>query len=270
QHRRDLENAEAAIRNLGVEGIVSAESLAANFADRGDTLTTAERAAMDRTWTYGHIVVDEAQELTPMQWRLLRRRGPLRSFTIVGDLAQASVAEAPASWADAIAALGDEFRLEHLTVNYRTPRQITELAERRAIADGLPVTPTRAVRDGLWPVARFGGPRERIAHGTVKAVQRDRDTDAAGTLAVIAPEPLVALLHDRLAAELPEPVGFGAEGLGARVSVLGPRTAKGLEFDAVVVVDQEGIAATEGPGALYVALTRPTQRLSLVEPTAVD
>ncbi len=266
QHKRDIENAEAAIRNMGVGGMVTAEALAANFADHGDQLTTAERAALDRTWTYGHIVVDEAQELTPMQWRLLRRRGPLRSFTIVGDLAQASVAEAPASWDEAIRALGDEFRLERLTVNYRTPRAITELAERRALADGLPITPSRSVRDGDWPVASVRAPAAELADAVVAAVQADRAIDDDGTLAVIAPDALVPDLHDRLAAALPEPVGFGAEGLRAHVSVLGPRTAKGLEFDAVVVVDQERIAAVDGSGALYVALTRPTQRLTLVDP----
>ncbi|HEY8318015.1 MAG TPA: AAA family ATPase [Amnibacterium sp.] len=266
QHKRDLENAEQAIRNMGVEGIVTADALAANFADRGEALTTAERAAMDRTWTYGHIVVDEAQELTPMQWRLLRRRGPLRSFTVVGDLAQASVAEAPASWDDAVAALGTEFRLEQLTVNYRTPREITELAERRALADGLPITPTRSVRDGRWPIKRVQADAAGLPDATVEAVRRDRAIDDGGTLAVITPEALVRPVHDRLAAALDEPVGFGAEGLGAHVSVLTARSAKGLEFDAVVVVDQEGIAEGDGSGALYVALTRPTQRLTLVDP----
>jgi DNA helicase IV len=251
---------------MGVEGIVSADTLAANFADRGDLLTTAERAAMDRTWTYGHIVVDEAQELTPMQWRLLRRRGPLRSFTIVGDLAQASVAEPASSWEQAIGALGDEFRLEHLTVNYRTPREITDLAERRALQDGLPITPSRSVRDGRWPVDASRVPAGSLPDAVLAAVRRDRAVDATGTLAVIAPDALVGPLHDRLAADLGEPVGFGADGLGAGVSVLGARAAKGLEFDAVVVVDQEGIAASDGSGALYVALTRPTQRLALVDP----
>src|SRR3712207_6868431 len=73
QRRLDLENAENAIRNMGVEGLVSAEALADNFAASGPRLTASERAMTDRTWTYGHVVVDEAQELSPMQWRLLRR-----------------------------------------------------------------------------------------------------------------------------------------------------------------------------------------------------
>ncbi|MFD1722624.1 HelD family protein, partial [Amnibacterium endophyticum] len=148
QRERDLENARAAIENMGVGGLVSAEALADGFAEDGNPLTTAERAAMDRTWTYGHIVVDEAQELTPMQWRLLRRRGPLRSFTIVGDLAQSAASRPPRSWQQAIRPLTEEFRLERLTVNYRTPREIAELAERRAERDGLPITRSRAVRDG--------------------------------------------------------------------------------------------------------------------------
>ncbi|MDQ1531015.1 MAG: hypothetical protein QOE37_1120 [Microbacteriaceae bacterium] len=266
QRKRDLENAEAAIRNMGVGGLVSAEALADNFADQGELLSTAERAAVDRAWTYGHIVVDEAQELTPMQWRLLRRRGPLRSFTIVGDLAQASVASRPGSWDEAIEALGDEFRLERLTVNYRTPREITELAERRAIADGLPVTPSRSVRDGRWPVARTCVPAATLPDAVLEAVLADRAVDAGSTLAVIAPEPLMAELHDRLESGLTEPVGYGAEGLRNRISVLPSRAAKGLEFDAVVVVDHERIAREDGSGSLYVALTRPTQRLALVDP----
>ena len=76
--------------NMGVEGMVSAEQIAGGFAERAASMTTAERAAGDRTWAFGHVVVDEAQELSPMQWRLLSRRCPLRSFTVVGDIAQAS------------------------------------------------------------------------------------------------------------------------------------------------------------------------------------
>lgn len=89
QRKRDIENAKTAIANFGLKGLVSAESVADGFADTVAGLTTAERAAGDRTWAYGHIVVDEAQELSPMQWRLLRRRNPSKSFTIVGDIAQA-------------------------------------------------------------------------------------------------------------------------------------------------------------------------------------
>jgi DNA helicase IV len=266
QRARDLENAERAIENMGVQGIVDAESLAAGFAEDGDLRTTAERAALDRTWTYGHIVVDEAQELSPMQWRLLRRRGPLRSFTIVGDLAQTAAARPPGDWGEAIHALGDEFRLEELTVNYRTPRQITELAEQRATALGLPVTPARSVREGAWPVRERVVERPGLAAAVVAAALEDRAVDAEGSVAVIAPETLVTELHDALVAGVGEPVGFGSEGLGSRITVMGPRTAKGLEFDTAIVVDQRGIVGDSGAGSLYVALTRPTQRLTVLDP----
>jgi hypothetical protein len=266
QRGRDLENAERAIENMGVQGMVSAEALAAGFEEDAATMTTAERAALDRTWTYGHIVVDEAQELSPMQWRLLRRRGPLRSFTIVGDLAQTASAHPPADWSEAIRALGDEFRLEELTVNYRTPRQITELAEQRATALGLPVSPARSVREGAWPVQEHAVPHDALTAAVVRATVEDRSIDPDGSVAVIAPEALVPALHDALLAEAEEPVGFGAEGLGSRITVMGPRTAKGLEFDTAIVVDQRGIVTDSGAGSLYVALTRPTQRLAVIDP----
>ena len=86
---------------------------------------TAETAAHDRTWTYGHVVVDEAQELSPMQWRLLARRCPMKSFTIVGDIAQSSRRDAAGSWASVLAPeFGDRWRLEELTVNYRSPARV--------------------------------------------------------------------------------------------------------------------------------------------------
>ncbi|MGN6446707.1 HelD family protein [Amnibacterium sp.] len=264
QRKRDIENAEAAIANMGVEGLVSAEALADGFAEEGARLTTAERAAVDRTWTYGHIVVDEAQELTPMQWRLLRRRGPLRSFTVVGDLAQSAAEPPAADWTQALRALTDEFRLERLSVNYRTPQAIAELAEARALADGLPITPSRSVREGEPPV-RIRGPAGDLPAAAVDAVLTDRLRGDGGALAVIAPSGHVRELHDAIAAATDERVGYGANGLGAPVSVLDPWTAKGLEFDSVVVVDPAGITREAGPGSLYVALTRPTRRLVVVE-----
>lgn len=107
--RREAEVAYAAqaieSQDLG-GGMVTAEMLADRFADRGPSLTLAERARADRSWTYGHVVVDEAQELGAMAWRALARRCPVRSFTVVGDLAQYSGAQAPASWEEVLAALG--------------------------------------------------------------------------------------------------------------------------------------------------------------------
>ena len=265
QRKRDIENAEHAIENMQVGGLVNAKALADNFAELGDRSTTAEKAAADRTWTYGHVVVDEAQELSPMQWRLLLRRGPQRSFTIVGDIAQAASAAAASNWKDALAPLfadspeSDRWRLEELTVNYRTPSQIAAAAESMAIANGLHVTKSRSVRSSEWPIT--------VVADAVEAVRIDRAPDGAGgTLAVIVLESGIRELTDRLVAEFGDAVGLGAVGLTRDIAVITPQEAKGLEFDSVVVVDPAAIlaASERGAGALYVAMTRATQRLTLV------
>lgn len=263
QHKRDVENAERAIENMGVGGIVNAERLAAGFADYADAGSTAERAASDRTWAYGHIVVDEAQELSPMQWRLLVRRAPSRSFTIVGDIAQAAAASASETWRHALAPLigqraeGDRWRREELTVNYRTPSQIAASAEAMAIAHGLPVTRSVSVRESEWPT-------EFVPH-SAEGVRLALEVD--GTVAVIAARDRLEELHDSLAHSLGRRVGFGAESLSSEVTVLSAHEAKGLEFDSVVIVDPAAIVAESerGAAALYVAMTRPTQRLVFAE-----
>lgn len=275
QRRRDLENATQAIRNAGVEGIVSAEQLADNFSDSGDDAsTTADRARSDRTWTFGHVVVDEAQELSPMQWRLLVRRSPMRSFTIVGDIAQASSLDAPSSWH---AALDEQFsgrwELEELTVNYRTPAQIAREAERIARQHGLPITATKSVREGEWAIATsFADDAASLPASVVRAVRDDRAISTAGTLAVIAPvhllEPVMTRLTDAFGAD----VGTGSRGLERPITVLTAHDAKGLEFDAVVLADPDALLAESprGAAALYVAMTRPTQRLTLVRVAASE
>jgi len=271
QFKRDVKNAEQAIRNMGVEGLVNAEDLAANFTESAARGTTAERAAADREWTYGHIVVDEAQELSPMQWRLLRRRCPLRSFTIVGDVAQASAAAAAPDWTTALRSLTTEFRLEELTVNYRTPAQITQAAETMAVEHGLAVTRSRAVRDSEWPVDEVIVDEDDLLSAVVDVVDEDRELDSRGTLAVIVPQRLVEAQYEELSAKLGRDVGRAARGLTRAVAVLTPQEAKGLEFDAVVVVEPNEIIASSsrGVGALYVAMTRPTQRLHLVGTSAL-
>ena len=296
QAARDVENAERAIENMGVEGMVSAEQIAGGFAERAAGMTTAERAADDRTWAYGHVVVDEAQELSLMQWRLLARRCPLRSFTVVGDIAQASSPASASSWDDALRALFADrrrprrrpgrppaasraggapasapdrpWRLEELTVNYRTPTQIVEHAEAEARRAGLQVTPSRSVRSSEWPVRAVAaeGSDGSFVAATVEAVAADRAIDTAGTLAVIAHEELVGALVDGLTARFGSLVAAGSTSLTTPIAVLSPATSKGLEFDAVVVVapGQIRTGAARGAASLYVAETRPTQRLTVV------
>lgn len=266
QRKRDVENAEAAIANMGVEGLVNADDLAAGFGETAVRGSTADRAAADRSWTYGHIVVDEAQELSPMQWRLLRRRCPLRSFTIVGDVAQASAAAAAPNWSQALRALTTDFRLEELTVNYRTPAQITEAAEAMALSHGLQITRSSAVRDSEWPVDTLTVEPDELVSAVVDVVDEDREIDSRGTLAVVVPDVLRHRIFTALERQHGTAVGEGAQGLSRAIAVLTPQETKGLEFDSVVIVEPHAIrtGSARGVGALYVAMTRPTQRLHLV------
>ncbi|MFZ7088118.1 HelD family protein [Curtobacterium sp. RRHDQ10] len=274
--RRDVENAQAAIENMGVEGIVSAEQVAGAFAEGGDARSTAERAADDREWTYGHIVVDEAQELSPMQWRVLARRNPLRSFTIVGDMAQGSSPAAARTWDDVVGALARrrrgrapqvpiEHRVEHLTVNYRTPRQIVEEAGVFADAAGLAVTATRTVRDGD-PVDRVTVRRAGVLDAVVEHVEAERLRIGSGTIGVIVPDELVDAVRRALAATTDDVRALGSPRPGS-VTVLTGAEAKGLEFDGVLLVDPAGVGAdaARAAAAVYVAMTRPTRRLVVLE-----
>src|SRR5881397_1528412 len=114
---------------MGVQGLVSAEQLADGFSERADHGTVAERAAADRSWTYGHVIVDEAQELSEMAWRTLMRRCPSRSMTIVGDVAQTGDLAGTSSWERVLEPyVADRWRLARLTVNYRTPAEIMAVA----------------------------------------------------------------------------------------------------------------------------------------------
>jgi DNA helicase IV len=245
QRRRDVENARQAIRNAGVEGMVSAEQLADNFADAGaDGSTTADRARSDRTWTFGHVVVDEAQELSAMDWHVLLRRCPSRSITAVGDLAQRSAPAGAQAWADVLAPhLGSRWTYRTLTVNYRTPAEIMALAA-AVLAEFAPdLQPPESVRaTGEDPWQRTV-PATDLAAEVRKAVEAEVAQLGRGTRAVIAADV------------------DGLAGLPAQLHT--PVSAKGLEFDAVVIVDPERIRA-HNPADLYVSMTRATQRLGLL------
>ena len=110
-------------------GMVDAETLAAWNRDNGPSLSTAERAAADRSWAYGHVIIDEAQELSAMAWRMVLRRNPSRSMTVVGDVAQTGSPAGARSWKEMLTPLvGARWREERLTVNYRTPAEIMTVA----------------------------------------------------------------------------------------------------------------------------------------------
>ena len=132
--------------------MMTPEMLADRFEGGPSARTLADRAREDRTWTFGHAVVDEAQELSPMQWRLVARRVPLRSMTVVGDVAQTGSAAGTTAWADVLDTVAEgRWRLEELTVNYRTPAEVMELATALLEAHGIAVKPPRSAREATWP-----------------------------------------------------------------------------------------------------------------------
>jgi len=260
-------------------GIVNAATLAGLHEEVAAWTSTAERAAADREWTYGHVIVDEAQELSAMAWRMVMQRCPMRSMTLVGDLAQTSDPAGALSWSRMLRPYArGGFRVEELTVNYRTPAEIMTIAEPVLSAIDPELRAPRSVRDtGVWPAHR------RVASGDLAAqvvdVVRDED-DEPGTVAVIVPRSrftAVAEVVDRarrggpaVTSENAQPSLFemvdSVTDLRRHVVVLTVMQVKGLEFDSVIVADPAGIIAESDRGLsdLYVALTRTTQRLTVL------
>ncbi|RZU61820.1 HelD family protein [Zhihengliuella halotolerans] len=273
QRKRDLELAEKSVQSTdemlaeyGQDGLVTAEEILDFNEEQGPSYTAAERAMSDRTWAYGHVVVDEAQELSPMQWRLLMRRCPMKSFTVVGDIAQASSATSTTSWSSALAPfVGDRFQLEELTVNYRTPTQIAEAAARVAQRAGLTVSTPKAVREGAWPPIV-----DHVQGSVVDALRRvlpeEVEASDGGLTAVIAPRDLLDAVRAVAVELFGRRVGTGSGGVEQDIVVTTAREAKGLEFDVVVLVEPEALIAEAGGGLgdLYVAMTRATQRLRVL------
>ena len=272
---KDLENAQKAVENaapqleeMGIEGFLDAEAVAELNADTAPRMTASERAGIDRTWTYGHIVVDEAQELSPMQWHVLMRRCPLKSFTAVGDTAQGSSPSSARSWEQALGPFADDrLRVEELTVNYRTPESIVELAEQVAAANGLQITSLRTVREGEHaPVVENYDDAAELVPAAVTAAAAEHARLGEGLVAVIAPERMVDAVRQALVQAYGKRVGTGAGSMTQDVVALSADEAKGLEFDGVVLVEPAALLdeAAGKVGSLYVALTRSTQSLRVL------
>ena len=253
---------------LSAGDLLDAEGLAGRH-DEVDTRTTAERASADRSWTYGHVIVDEAQELSPMAWRLLLRRCPTRSMTVVGDVAQTGSAAGASSWADALdPQLGSGWRIEELTVNYRTPAEIMAVADRVRSGDGATATAVRSTGVHPWALAVA---EADLADAVAEAAAAFDKED--GTLGIVVPrerlDAVTSAVRDRLPAVA---TGVATEAdLPDGPVVLAPEAVKGLEFDSVLVVDPAGIVGegARGGNDLYVALTRATQRLGVVHAGAL-
>jgi DNA helicase IV len=247
---------------------VDASLVAARYRGTPTRRSTADIASEDRAWTYGHVVVDEAQELSPMAWRMLARRAPSRSMTVVGDLAQASGPSSLRSWREALDPYaGDRWRSVELTVNYRTPAEIMAVAAGLLrVADPTASPPTAIRSVGEHPVAHRVSP-SALPFAVADVVRHEVDAyDGGGSVGVIVPAVSQAAVADAVASEVPGASTSRVATLDSPAVVLTARAAKGLEFDTVVVVEPAAIAAERDRGRhdLYVALTRATRRLVVV------
>jgi DNA helicase IV len=228
-------------------------------------LDEAEYLINGRTRAYGHVVVDEAQDLSPMQFRMVTRRAPSGSVTILGDLAQATGAWSYGTWDEILRHLptGAPSRHDELTLGYRAPGQILDLASKLLPEAAPTVQPTRSIRQGrreprIMRVAPDALLSESVGEATGLADEGLLVglVVSAGHLAA-----MTALVGERSDIGL-----LDRDGMHRRVTVVEATAAKGLEFDAVVVVEPAAIAGADDRGLrlLYVAMTRPIQHLSLL------
>jgi DNA helicase IV len=258
-------NSEEEAEVLSAYDILDAERLASRY-EEDDDRTAVERAAADRTWAFGHIVVDEAQELSPMAWRMLLRRCPTRSMTIVGDMAQASELGGGSSWQEVLGPnLADRWRLERLTINYRTPAEIAEVAADVLAAIDPGLHAPRPVRETGVAPWRVEAPAGKLGDVLGELAREESAAIGAGRLAVIVPADRVDELTRAVGVAVPDVV-LEDPSLDRPVVVLSVKQVRGLEFDSVLVADPARIVAASPSGLndLYVAITRATQRLGVV------
>jgi DNA helicase IV len=262
-------------------GLLDAERLSDWNNSGGVAFSTAERAAADRTWAYGHVIIDEAQELSAMAWRMVLRRNPARSMTVVGDVAQTGSPAGATSWKNMLTPLvGGRWREERLTVNYRTPSEIMVVAADVLATVSPGERPPDSVRsEGVAPrairvppsaPARGQAASESLPLSLASGAARTAREDLAelggpdgGRLAVIAPDALIPALAAAIPAAIP---GDRPESLDSVAALLTVSQAKGLEFDRVIVADPAGILTQSENGAhdLYVAITRATHHLTVI------
>ena len=266
REKEERERANEALKATGLGGgIVTADMLMRQTQEAPSLRPLAERARADRSWTYGHIVIDEAQDLSPMAWRCLLRRCPSRSMTVVGDLDQKRGHRRPNSWKQALGPAARAFSEEFvLSISYRTPRALTRIAQAVMAQHGTPVLyPMEAVRDvpDCYQVSHTHKDTLKECLSQVVSTMEERldreEGEGKGRICVIVPDAQAQLWHADES---------GASALDQRVSYLTAAGSKGLEFDSVVVVEP-GAILDQGSGDLFVALTRATHDLHAVTTT---
>ncbi|MEW1925504.1 AAA family ATPase [Streptomyces sp. NPDC088360] len=220
---------------------------------------------LERPEGYGHIVVDEAQDLSPMEARVIARRADFGSLTVLGDLAQGTTPWAARGWPELLGHLGKpDASVTPLTVGFRVPKAVVGLANRVLASLDVDVPPARSLRtDGELRIRQVPD----VGAATVEAVRAALLRE--GSVGVIAADADVVLLREVLGAAGVECAG--PDDLGARVTVLSASVAKGLEYDHVVAVEPAAIVEAESRGAhrLYVVLTRAVSRLDVLHSRAL-
>ncbi len=227
----------APAEDLTLEAVDAAQEVSA---------TVQELAALERSWQFGHVIVDEAQDLTAIQWRMVARRAEA-GITIVGDLAQRKAGPVN-GWDELLPPMLADISFRELTINYRSPRELDPLTHRllAELAPGL--TPARSIRPSGQEVVvePLDGAIDAVASVT-GVLKRELDRLTRGRVCLISADPE---LNAQVADQVPG------------IHAMTPTAAKGLEYDVVVVAEPASIVARAGGlGLLYVAVTRPTQRL---------
>ncbi len=283
-HRaRAQRNEEAAVQEVGFwpQGLATSPV----------PVTSPVNASDDEIRSFGHIVVDEVQDLSPMQLRMLARRSLSGSMTVVGDIAQATGPWAPQGWDDVTRHLSPQRppRLVELTVSYRTPSEVVALAAQVLAVAAPAIAPPRPVRQSghaprIVPASRVG-----LDTAVAELAREELAAIGPGRVAVLGPVVMLPELTRALVDAGLDPVDPrdpAGSGLGAGLVVLPADETNGLEFDSVIVVEPSLVAAvsdepagegppvatTRGLRTLYVAFTRPTKRLTVVhaEPLPVE
>lgn len=238
-----------------------------------------EKAAEDRKWQFGHIIVDEAQELTPMQWRMLRKRSISRSFTIVGDTSQTTSFAGTRSWKKRLSPIfGKDWTLCRLDIDYRNPKEVAEKASKFAQKEGISsgeIQAVRAVKDSLEEIECSSPVEEGIKK--LMECAKEFAHSRQGTVALVTGEKPEEEISGKVRLALKKE--FGAEEAErlfnnewkSQIAVRSIEEMKGIEYDAVVLLDPPRLNEKEGAdrriaaSKLYVVMTRPTQKLVMVK-----
>lgn len=227
------------------DGFPIAELEADDYFELASTSSIEERSRGERSWRFGHVIVDEAQDLTPMQWRMIGRRARGLSMTIVGDVAQRTTGAA-GRWADLLPEHFGEVARFDLSTNYRSPDEITPIATGILTEIDPTLTQPSAIRASGHPV-EIKQADDLAATALEIAKRQHAELDGA---------PVAILSMDPIETDHPDIRNFT------------PGASKGMEFDGVVIVEPADIAeAHHGLGLLYVAVTRTTNRLAIVHNT---